>query len=383
MPAMSNPRMPSPALRLRHVQAHLLSAPMAEPLRNSFRVLTERTALLVQVTDEDGVSGWGEIWSNYPPGAARHRATLLQQVVAPLLIDKKFAGPGAAFGFLEQALRVPALQCGEPGPFAQVVAGIDIALWDLAARKLDLPLWQWLEGTREIRVYASGLSPQAPENIAARKLEQGFRAVKLKVGFGAEVDGANLRKLRVVVGDEGEVMLDANQRWDAGAALIAARQFADSRPLWLEEPVPADEAPQVWQALAQQSPVPLAAGENLRGLDSFSALLDAGALSAIQPDIGKWGGFSGCLEIGRRAATAGVQFCPHWLGGGLGLLASLNLLGAAGGAGWGEVDANENALREQFLFRDFEVVDGKVRLSEAPGLGFAPDEDLLARYRQK
>lgn len=379
---MPNPVSSSPLLQVRQVRAHLLSAPIAEPVRNSFRVLTERTALLVQVIDDEGISGWGEIWANYPPKAARHRATLLEEVVAPLLTGKSFAEPGAAFRLLEQALRVPALQCGEPGPFAQVAAGLDVALWDLAARKLGLPLWRWLGGAPEVRVYASGLGPQGPEDIAARKLEEGYRAVKLKVGFGAEVDGANLRKLRAVVGDGGAVMLDANQRWDADAALAAARQFADNRPLWLEEPLPADEPVSVWQALAQRSPVPLAAGENLRGLDGFAALLDAGALSAVQPDIGKWGGFSGCLEIGRRAAAAGVLFCPHWLGGGLGLLASLNLLAAAGGGGWGEVDANANALREQFLFQGFEVVEGIVRLGHAPGLGFAPDADLLARYRQ-
>ncbi len=377
-----SPAVAAPPLHLERVCGHLLVAPVAEPVRNSFRVLTERTALLVQVTDADGVSGWGEIWSNYPPGGASHRANLLQQVVAPLIAGKTFAGPGAAFHVLEKALRVPALQCGEFGPFAQVAAGVDMALWDLAARKLRLPLWKWLGGVREVRVYASGLGPQKPENIAARMIEQGHRAVKLKVGFGAGVDDDNVRRLRALVGDQGEVMLDANQRWDVDAALAAARGFAGSRPLWLEEPVPADEMLPVWQTLARQSPVALAAGENLRGLDPFSAMLDAGVVCAIQPDIGKWGGFTGCLEVARRADETNTLFCPHWLGGGLGLLATLHLLAGTGGRGWGEIDANHNALREQFLFPGFAVAEGRVALNDEPGLGFVPDDALLRQYRK-
>ncbi len=380
---MFAPVTPSPVLNVQRIDAHLLVAPVAAPVRNSFRVLTERNALLVQVTDADGTSGWGEIWCNYPPGAARHRMTLLQQVVAPMLTGKSFTDPAAAYRLLEQSLRIPALQCGEPGSFAQVAAGVDVALWDLAARKLGQPLWQWLGGSPVLQVYASGLGPEQPQNIAAKKIEEGYRAVKLKVGFGRDVDVANVRKLRTVVGANGAVMLDANQRWNVGDAVAAAGAFADQHPLWLEEPIAADEPVEQWRALARQTPVALAAGENLRGAANFSALISSGAVRAIQPDIGKWGGFTGCLEVARCATDAGVLFCPHWLGGGVGLLASLHLLGAAGAAGWGEIDANANGLREDFLFSGFDVVEGRLTLNDAPGLGFAPDDDLLERYRAK
>ncbi len=374
---------PSPALNLQGIQAHLLVAPVAVPVRNSFRVLTERNALLVQVTDADGVSGWGEVWCNYPPGGALHRANLLQQVVAPLLVGKSFPDPAAAHRLMAQALRVPALQCGEPGPFAQVAAGVDVALWDLAARKANQPLWQWLGGSPVLQVYASGLGPDHPENIAAKKVEEGYRAVKQKVGFGSDVDLENVRKLRGIIGAEGQLMLDANQRWNMADAVDAARALAGERPLWLEEPIAADEPVERWRELARLSPVALAAGENLRGAANFDALIVSGAVRAIQPDIGKWGGYTECLAVARWAAAAGVLFCPHWLGGGIGLLASLHLLGAAGAAGWGEIDANANPLREEFLFPGFAVVDGRLTLNDMPGLGFVPDDDLLARYRAK
>ena len=362
------------------VETFLLEAPIANPVRNSFRTLTARPALLLQITDADGAFGWGEVWCNYPPGGAAHRARLLEQVVAPLIVGRRFADPAAAFDHLDQATRVPAIQCGEPGPFAQVVAGIDIALWDLAARRAGIPLWRQLGGSASVRVYASGLGPDHPEQLAAQKMDEGYGAVKVKVGFDTATDARNLRALRDLLGNNNALMVDANQRWTPAQAAVSGQAFAEFKLEWLEEPIPADEAVTHWQTLARALTTPLAAGENLRGLESFSNAITSGALAVIQPDIGKWGGFSGGLKLAAMANKAGVRFCPHWLGGGIGLLASLNLLAAADAQGWGEVDANPNPLRESLLPADFKVRDGRVQLGESPGLGYEPDPDVLQRF---
>ena len=362
------------------VETFLLEAPIANPVRNSFRTLTARPALLLRITDADGAFGWGEVWCNYPPGGTAHRARLLEQVVAPLIVGRRFADPAAAFDHLDQATRVPAIQCGEPGPFAQVVAGIDIALWDLAARRAGIPLWRQLGGSASVRVYASGLGPDHPEQLAAQKMDDGYRAVKVKVGFDTATDARNLRALRDLLGNNNALMVDANQRWTGAQAAVAGAAFAEFKLEWLEEPIPADEAVAHWQTLARALTTPLAAGENLRGLESFSNAITSSALAVIQPDIGKWGGFTGGLKLAAMANKAGVRFCPHWLGGGIGLLASLNLLAAADAQGWGEVDANPNPLRESLLPADFKVRDGRVQLGESPGLGYEPDPDVLQRF---
>lgn len=369
------------SLQPARIETFLLEAPVANPVRNSFRTLTARPALLLRVTDADGASGWGEVWCNYPPGGAAHRARLLEQVVAPLIVGRRFADPASAFDYLDQATRVPAIQCGEPGPFAQVIAGIDIALWDLAARRAGVPLWRQLGGSASVRVYASGLGPDHPEQLAAQKLDEGYRAVKVKVGFDAVIDARNLRALRDLLGPDNALMVDANQRWTPAQAAIAGEAFAGFRLEWLEEPIPADEPVASWQTLARTIATPLAAGENLRGVESFSNAITSGALAVIQPDIGKWGGFSGCLKLASIAKKARVRFCPHWLGGGIGLLASLNLLSAADARGWGEVDANPNPLRESLLPVDFKVRDGRAQLSDRPGLGHEPDVDMLKQFR--
>jgi len=104
-----------------------------------------------------------------------------------------------------------------------------------------------------------------------------------------------------------------------------------------------------------------------------------GGLRVVQPDVARWGGISGCREVARLARRIGVSVCPHWLGGGIGLAASLHLRAAMGADGWAEVDANSNPLREQVF--PFRVDDGWVQLSDAPGLGVEPDLNRLAPYR--
>lgn len=373
--------MPATALQPARIEAFVLDAPIENPVSNSFRTLTSRTSLLVCVTDADGAFGWGEVWCNYPPGAAAHRAELLERVVAPMIVGRRFAHPREAFALLETATRVPAIQSGEPGPFAQVVAGIDIALWDLAARRAGEPLWRWLGGTQTVRVYASGLGPERPERIAEEKLAEGYSAVKVKVGFDTATDERNLGALRRTMGAEGAIMVDANQRWDVDAAIEATRRFEEFELTWIEEPIPADESIDRWHALARACRTPLAAGENLRGYDALGGAVASGALQFIQPDAAKWGGFSGCLDIARKAREADVLFCPHWLGGGIGLAAALHLLSASGAQGWGEVDANPNALRTLFLPEGFSVQEGLVTLSDRPGLGCIPARGLIERFR--
>ena len=141
----------------------------------------------------------------------------------------------------------------------------------------------------------------------------------------------------------------------------------------------ADHAGDAWHELASRCDVPLAAGENLRGLNAFADAIERRYLRYVQPDVGKWGGISGCREVAALAAARGASFCPHWLAGGIGLAASMHLVAAAGTAtSYAEVDANPNPLREDVFPLD--VREGVVTLSDAPGLGIEPDLVRLAPY---
>lgn len=368
------------APRIADLRAYVFRAPIATPVRTSFGAMDNRPMVLVRIEDAEGAVGWGEVWCNFPTCGAEHRARLLASVFRALLAEEP-AAPDAALRTLTARTRILALQSGEPGPFAQCIAGIDIALWDLAARRAGQPLWRLL-GARspEIGVYASGLNPERPEDLAARKRAEGYRAFKLKVGFGLERDVANLRSLRRTLGEDVPLMVDANQAWDEEAAAHHAQAFAPFGLAWLEEPIAADSPWETWRALRARTPIPLAAGENLAGDAAFDGAIAARALAVLQPDAAKWGGITGCLAVARRAGAAGLLYCPHYLGGGVGLVASAHLLAAAGGDGLLEIDANDNPLRTALMGPLAALRDGHAVLTDDPGLGIDPDPRTLHDY---
>lgn len=361
------------AFRIANARALVYRAPIATPIRTSFGIMTDRPAVPIRIEDEEGAVGWGEAWCNFPVVGAEYRARLFNSVIAPMLIGCTFGHPRAAYDRVTQETRVLAVQTGEPGPLSQVIAAMDVALWDLWAQRAQQPLWRLLGGSERVPVYASGINPDRPAQLALRKRAEGFRAFKLKVGFGRDVDVANMAALRSALGADTRIMVDANQAWTPTLAARTARDLAAFAPFWIEEPIVADMSMRTWKALSRKIQAPLAGGENVRGLRAFAGLIRSGACRIIQPDIGKWGGFTGCLEVGHMALAAGLTFCPHWLGGGIGLVASMHLLSAVGGDGQVEFDVNDNPLRELLVGAHVVVDDGYVQLADSAGLGVAPD----------
>lgn len=357
------------------IETLVLRWPVRVPVRTSFGTMTDRPALLVRVEDVDGAHGWGEVWCNFPSCGAEHRARLVDTVLAPLLVGQAFDSPAAAFETMSAQTAVLALQSGEPGPIAQAIAGVDTALHDLAARRAGLPLWRVLGGRSDrIAVYASGINPDRPGEVVTALRKKGYTAFKLKVGFGEARDRDNLQQVRDAAGAQAAVMVDANQAWDTPQALLMMLALAPMAPAWVEEPLRADRSWSEWELLASASPLPLAAGENCYGIPGFEALIASRAIAVVQPDLAKWGGISGVAPVIDRIAAAGLRYCPHYLGAGVGLMASAHLLAARGQAnGLLEVDSNENPLRSLLAPALASLKDGAITLGEAPGLGIEPD----------
>ena len=373
--------MPMNGLHVRSLRALVWRYPLKTPVVTSFGTMHDRPMVLVRAEDTHGVAGWGEIWCNFPAVGAEHRARLVHGVLARLVTSRPFDDPPAAFEFLTASTAVLALQSGEPGPFAQAIAGVDLALWDLQARRAQVPLWRLLGGAApRVRVYASGLNPDRPAELAATRRNEGFRAFKLKLGFGRERDLANVAAVRSALGDDVDLMADANQAWSLDDAVDMAAAIEPFYIGWLEEPLRADRPWTEWQALRERTSIPLAAGENLAGDASFDAALAANALKVVQPDIAKWGGFSRGVPLARRILASGARFCPHWLGGGIGLLAAAHALAAIGGGGMLEVDANPNPLRFATCGPLANITDGFGVLNNRPGLGIEPDLASLQAY---
>jgi len=369
------------SIQILAVRPHVFRYPLDVPVQTSFGTMTDRPMVLVDVEDTDGVHGLGEVWCNFPAVGAEHRARLIDNVFAPILTQQEFSTPLDAFAQMTAATEILALQSGEPGPFAQVIAGLDAALWDLCARKAEQPLWRYLGGTNPvIDVYASGLNPTSPEILAAEKQSEGHTRFKLKIGFGLERDLHNLRTLRATLGGDAQLMADANQAWSLTEAQSHCAELTQFNLDWIEEPLRADRPWSEWNALKHVAPIPLAAGENIANGLAFERALQSGVLHIVQPDLAKWGGISQCFALGKRIIASGACYCPHYLGGGVGLLASAHVLAAVGGDGALEIDANPNPLRTDLCGPLNKISDGSAKLSEEPGLGVVPDLQTVERY---
>jgi len=368
-------------LKIERIHIDVFRAPVKNPVVASFGSIPSRGLAMLRIEDGDGVIGWGDIWGNFPTITTEYRAKLAAFVLPDLLLGKIVDDVPGFYRSMVDSLHVLAVQADEPGPVAAVLAGADQALWDLAARRANLPLRKLLNPAARDRIpaYASGLNPGDGPDVVVDQRRRGHRNFKQKIGFGEDIDQGNVRRIADGLAPSERLFVDANQRWTLEQATHAADWLAEAGVGWFEEPMPADTPDDQWRKLKAASRVPLAGAENLRGMDSIDRAL--GWLEFIQPDVGKWGGVTDCFAIAEKAIAAGKTYCPHWLGGGIGLLHSAQLLAAAGGDGLLEMDVNENPLRDHVLAGALSVDDGFVDLPSESGIGMEPDLAGLEHWR--
>jgi L-alanine-DL-glutamate epimerase-like enolase superfamily enzyme len=327
--------------------------------------------LLVKVTTEDGIVGWGEAFGHAVAPATK---TAIDTLLAPLLIGRDASDIGGRMGELQRKLHL----FGRSGPVIYGLSGIDIALWDIAGKAAGLPLYRLLGGSRfdELTVYSSFLRSTGPEAVAASCREavaQGFRHIKLH-----EIDVPTVRAAREAVGPDVEIMLDTNCPWSVSEAVDMAREMAPLRLYWLEEPVwpPDDHA---GLARVRAAGAITSAGENADNLHDFQSLFNAGAVDVAQPSVAKVGGISEMRKIMALAQAHGVRVVPHCGYLGPGYLATLHLVASMPG---GELVERLNMQLQARVFGEWTETPGaRARVPQAPGLGCDPDMDVLERVR--
>jgi D-galactarolactone cycloisomerase len=371
-------------INIARIETFLFRAEVKEPVKTSFGSIPRRSVLLLRVEDTDGAHGWGEVWCNFPPYSADNKMRLLETVICPAALAGTYLDPADAWHTLTARTHRWALQGGEPGPFAACLGGLDLALWDMTARRAGKTLRALLAGDDAqdaVPAYASGLNPDSAADTVRRCREAGFSAFKVKVAFGTEADTRVVSDLARDLGPGEELMVDANQGWDLDEARRAVPRLGAFGLKWIEEPIPADRPVAEWAELALLSKVPLAGGENVMGYEAFATLIANGHHGVVQPDMLKWGGVTAAYAVGRRAVLAGRSYCPHWLGSGIGLLAAAQVLAAVGGPGLLEHDVMENPLREALAQPFPRLQQGLFPLPHAPGLGAEPDLGAAAEWQ--
>lgn len=361
------------SIRIVRAEVFVLRTPCDTPVRTSFGIMQDRPAVYLRLEASDGVRGLGEVWCNFPGCGAEHRARLLETVIFPVLLEGEYESPAVCFAELDKRLERLAIQAGEEGPIAQCLAGIDGALWDLVAKRAEVPCFRMLGGQhQEIGVYASGINPTDADKTVARCRAEGFTAFKLKIGFGDDVDLENLSNISADLRDKEQLMADVNQGWTVAKAVNMMPRLMEFPLSWLEEPILATSSTEDWNRVSTASNIPLAAGENMMGQRKFKQTSRLGIFSVLQPDLCKWGGISGTFPVAQDILKAGLRYCPHFLGGGIGLAASAHVLAAVGGDGLLEIDSNPNPLREN-LFSP-KITAGRIAIAEEPGSGISNEQ---------
>lgn len=329
--------------------------------------------LLVDVITEDGQTGTGEAWwgiANPAADRAPHApyATIMaaiEGVLAPRCIGRN-ANDIEAIGF---DLHDYAARYGDGGVITMALSGIDLALWDRLGKRLGVPVNQLLGGCahESLPAYAS-LPPLRTAAIidseCRRALAAGYRAVKLH-----EVSVEAVRWAREAIGPDAALMVDCNGHFNLHEAIAFARAIAPYNVLWLEEPVRPMRDIASLARVAAASPVPLAAGENEYALADFSRMLEARAVTWLQPEITKIGGLSAARRVSTLVELHNVALSPHNFRLGPSLYASMHWGFACPATEWLEVPWMPADRVWPSRTPMPVVVDGRVRLGDAPGFG--------------
>jgi D-galactarolactone cycloisomerase len=369
------------------VRTHVLEARLSQPFAYSRAWYDRRTAMLVEIETDQGLIGWGECY-----GPARMTAAVVN-AVAPWLIGEN----PLRTEYLWQTIYARLRDHGQKGIVIEGLSGIDIALWDIKGKYFEAPIYQLLGGAirEDVQAYATGLYrlksgdplKYLPEE-AAGYVAEGFKAVKLKVGFGIEDDAAATRAVREAIGPDIALMVDANHAYDSTASIRLGRMIEQYNITWFEEPVPPEDAAG-YRAVKSALSIPIAGGECEFTRFGFRDLLASHALDIVQPDTCAAGGLTECKKIADMSEAFGIRYNPHVWGTGIAIAASLQLLAVlpshtppslAPIAPMLEFDRTEHPIRSAILARPIEHVDGIVRISDGPGLGIEIDRNAIYRF---
>jgi L-alanine-DL-glutamate epimerase-like enolase superfamily enzyme len=372
--------------------------PMSDPVpperqhRTDLGTKVKSDATLILVETDKGLTGLGTALGAPPVVTAIVEHELEPEVVGedPLFSERIYEK-------MYNGSRVkPALERGVAQPEAsrrrgmvmEAIAGVDIAIWDVKAQALGIPVYQALGAVRSsIRGYASG--GWAPGEEAETELggyaAKGFTAVKMRVvgrdGFSIENCVRRVKAARRGIGPGVELMVDAHGSLEVAVAIKLARELEPYNIAWFEEPVsPDDHRGQA--EVRRTTTIPIASGEREFTRFDFQDLLDHNALDIAQPDVARAGGFTEIRRIAALTSARGIRLAPHAWGSGILFAASIHTAMAAPNCHILEVSQGYMPMMWELFNEPFDIrPDGTVHAPERPGLGFTLRQDVLERFK--
>jgi L-alanine-DL-glutamate epimerase-like enolase superfamily enzyme len=328
--------------------------------------------ILATVVDAEGREGVGYTYTVGRNGAAI--VASLRNEIAPLLVGEDSARIEHLWHKVWWALHYG----GRGGPVAMAISAVDIALWDLRAKRAELPLWKLLGGfDPRVPCYAGGIDLDFDiDRLLAQtesNLQRGFRAIKMKVGRAQIADDVErVAAMRRFLSDGQPLMLDANMKWNVDQAIQASRRFAEYDITWLEEPIiPEDYAGHA--RIVREGALPIASGENLHSIWEFASLVIAGGVSFPEPDVTACGGVTGFLKVAHLAEAHNLPITSHGAHD-----ITVHLLAAVPNRSF--LEAHGFGL-ERYIAEPLAIENGCAVAPDRPGHGIAFDMKALAGLR--
>jgi D-galactarolactone cycloisomerase len=357
------------------------SFPVKEKVTLGIGTTVKRDAVIVKVTTDGGLIGYGESHHGRSPGSVGHLVnTTLKQLVMGM----------DASDVVGIWAKIYKFQLGSHGMGAAcclAMSGLDQACWDIRGKAVGWPLYKLLGGaSKAVPAYAGGVSlgyqdPGSLVDEARPHIEAGYKAVKLRIGDTVKRDLERVAAVRRAFGDDLVILSDANTGYTVNDVRAAMPGLEANGVAWLEEPFACNDYAS-YRLAATLGKVPLAAGENHYTRFEFNRLIESGAVTILQPDLSKTGGITETLRIAHFASAWRYAINPHTSMTGLNMAASVHFLAAIDNPGYFEADISKsNLFRDELVSKPYEIgKDGCVRPLEKPGIGVDVNEDFLIKH---
>ena len=370
-------------MKITDIKTLAVSYPLEEPLRWGNLYCHAVGSVIIQVSTDEGITGYGEA-GPHPTFYERIR-NIIETILKPLLLNRDPFDIEQLWETMYGATHGH----GRRGVDTYALSGVDIALWDLVGKACEKPVYKILGGhSGRIQAYAA---PSLKEpHVIAREceefVEQGFKAIKLRVGVGVEKDIEIVEAARAAVGDEIQLMVDPNMAYSFRTAVEMGKVFEDYDVFWMEEPILTHGLEQYvgeLKRLSEHVNIRVAGGESLMTRFEFRDLLAQRAVDIVQPDCALGGGITDCRKVAHIATLWSVPCVPHVSCStvpAFALAANLHLIGSIPNHLFLEYPAYSTPLREEFLVEPILAKGGYVDIPDKPGLGLEINEKALAKY---
>ena len=386
-------------MKITSIKSHVLRYELEDELGYSQQYYKHRTAHLVEIETDEGITGWGECFG--PGNIALANKFIVEKVIQPLIKGENPTNKEYIWHKVYNSLR----DSGQKGMPIQALSGIDIALWDILSKKANLPLYQLLGGkcNNQIPVYGYGMMLQKKpveqlielfQKEAKEIKEKNFKAMKMKIGIGPKDDLKLVKAVREAIGDDYKLMVDANHAYNLSDALYVGKGLDEMNIYWFEEPV-APEDYEGYKELKKKLNTNIAGGEAEFTKYGWNQLLKNRCVDIAQPEVCGLGGITEYLKVSALAQSNFIPIINHVWGSALSIAVNLHLLTSMPDMPGGlfpskpmlEFDTtSKNKFITELAEEKFSILDqvknnnGFAKPLEGIGIGINPSKDFIKKY---